>query len=178
MPESGNSAPPTAGKYLRHAPGSETHIGEGEFIVKRIFVAAIAVSMLSGCMTTLQHREAVQDDSADRMTVGKVQREIKVGMSGAQVAQVLGSPNIVSTDEQRREVWIYDKIATDTAYSTSTGGISTLVLAWGGSAAGLAAPGFSQAGGASSKSQRTLTVIIKFDEGKAVRDFAYHTSRF
>ena len=31
---------------------------------------------------------------------------------------------------------------------------------------------------ASSTSQRTLTVIIKFDEEKKVRDFAYHTSRF
>jgi hypothetical protein len=27
-------------------------------------------------------------------------------------------------------------------------------------------------------SQRTLTVIIKFDEHDRVRDFAYHTSRF
>jgi len=34
-----------------------------------------------------------------------------------------------------------------------------------------------EAGGAS-KSQRTLTIIIKFDEDEKVRDFAYHTSRF
>jgi hypothetical protein len=49
------------------------------------------------------------------MTVGKVQKEIRVEMSSADVAQALGSPNIVSTDEERREVWIYDKIATDRA---------------------------------------------------------------
>jgi outer membrane protein assembly factor BamE (lipoprotein component of BamABCDE complex) len=158
--------------------GFKTHITEGEVIVKKVLVTAMAVSLLSGCMTAVQHKEAVQDDSADRMTVGKVQREIRVGMSGADVAQVLGSPNIVSTDEQRREVWIYDKIATDTAYSTSSGGVSALILGWGGSIAGGAAPGYSQGSGASSKSQRTLTVIIKFDESKKVRDFAYHTSRF
>lgn len=146
--------------------------------MKKIVVAAMATSLLSGCMTAAQHREAVQDDSTDRMTVGKVQREIRVGMSGAEVAQVLGSPNIVSTDEQRREVWIYDKIATDTAYSTSNGGVSALILGWGGSVGGGVAPGYSQGSGASSKSQRTLTVIIKFDESKKVRDFAYHTSRF
>ena len=32
--------------------------------------------------------------------------------------------------------------------------------------------------GAASTSQKTLTVIIKFDNDKRVRDFAYHTSRF
>jgi len=101
------------------------------------------------------------------MTVGKVQKEIRVGMSGAEVAQVLGSPNIVSTDEERREVWIYDKIATDRAYSSSSGGVNALILGFGGSSAG-----------ASSTSQRTLTVIIKFDKSGKVRDFAYHTSRF
>jgi len=42
----------------------------------------------------------------DRLTVGKVQGEIKVGMPASQVAELLGSPNIVTTDDQRREVWI------------------------------------------------------------------------
>lgn len=146
--------------------------------MRSIIVLAMAVALLAGCMSAAQHRVAVQDDSVDRMTVGKVQREIRVGMSGAEVVQVLGSPNIVSTDEQRREVWIYDKIATDTAYSTSSGGVSALILGIGGSVAGGVAPGFNQSSGASSKSQRTLTVIIKFDENKRVRDFAYHASRF
>ena len=146
--------------------------------MKKLLISAIAVVFLSGCMMTPQHRRAVRDDSGDRMTVGKVQKEIRVGMSGAEVAQVLGSPNIVSTDEERREVWIYDKISTETAYSTSEGGIASLILVGltdvflggGGGASGTS--------GASSTSQRTLTVIIKFDEDKQVRDFAYHTSRF
>ena len=47
----------------------------------------------------------------DRLTVGKVQGEIKVGMAASQVAELLGSPNIVTTDEKRREVWIFDKIS-------------------------------------------------------------------
>ena len=142
--------------------------------MKTLWVAGITVAFLSGCMTATQHREAVQNDAAERMTVGKVQREIRVGMSGAEVAQVLGSPNIVSTDEQRREVWIYDKISTETAYSTSSGGVAALILGGIGAAGG----GYSRSAGAKSKSQRTLTVIIKFDESKQVRDFAYHTSRF
>jgi outer membrane protein assembly factor BamE (lipoprotein component of BamABCDE complex) len=133
-------------------------------------------------MSASQHRSAVQDNSSDRLTVGTVQREIRVGMSGADVAAVLGSPNIVSSDEKRREIWIYDKIATDRVYSSSSGGVNTLILGGGiiGTVpigAGVGA-GASRGAGASSTSQRTLTVIIKFDNDKKVHDFAYHTSRF
>ena len=133
-------------------------------------------------MSAQEHRAAVQSQDGDKLTVGAVQREIRVGMSGAQVAQVLGSPNIVSTDEQSREVWIYDKIATDRAYSQSSGGVSALILGGmilgPGLAGGAGGTGYSAGAGASSTSQRTLTVIIKFDNEKKVRDFAYHTSRF
>lgn len=129
-------------------------------------------------MSAAQHREAVQDNSADRLTVGTVQKEIRVGMSGADVAQVLGSPNIVTTDEKRREVWVYDKISTEVAYSKSSGGLSTLVFGAVGSGVGSGGVGGSRDAGAASSSQRTLTVVIKFDNDGKVRDFAYHTSRF
>ena len=131
-----------------------------------LFIAILSASILVGCATAGEHRKNVQDDTGDKVTVGTVQKEIKQGMSGAEVAAALGSPNIVSTDEKRREVWIYDKIATDRVVSNSgvAGGLILFV-------------GASQSGAAST-SQRTLTVIIKFDEQKMVRDFAYHTSRF
>jgi len=142
-----------------------------------ILLFSLAV-FLTGCQTAAYHKGQVQDNSTDRMTVGNVQREVRVGMSGADVAQVLGSPNIVSTDGERREVWIYDKISTDTAYSSSSSGVNALILGISsGVAGGLGAAGNSSAG-ARSTSQRTLTVIIKFDKSGKVRDFAYHTSRF
>jgi outer membrane protein assembly factor BamE (lipoprotein component of BamABCDE complex) len=131
-----------------------------------IQLGLLTALLLSGCQSVTSHRADVQDNSIDRMTVGKVQREIRVGMSSADVAQILGSPNIVSTDEERREVWIYDKIATDRATSSSVGGVNVLVLGFGSSAE------------VSSTSQRTLTVVIKFDNNGKVRDFAYNTSRF
>ena len=146
--------------------------------MKGFVLLAAILAILPGCMTAEQHRSAVQDDSSDRVTAGTVQREIRVGMSGAEVAEVLGSPNIVSTDEQRREVWIYDKIATDTVHSSSSGGVSSLILGIGNSVAGLVDPNYHQSAGATSTSQRTLTIIVKFDESKNVRDFAYHTSSF
>ncbi len=138
----------------------------------------IPIAMLGGCQTAAEHKAQVQDASTDRLSVGKVQREIKVGMSGADVAQVLGSPNIVTTDEERREVWIYDKIATDRVYSTSSGGVGALILGIGGNTAIAAGGSGSSNAGAASTSQRTLTVIVKFDKASRVRDFAYHQSSF
>ena len=138
--------------------------------------------ILMGCMSAAEHRQEVRDDETDRITVGKVQREIRVGMMSAEVVEALGSPNIVSTDEQRREVWVYDKIATERVYSTTSGGVSALILAGGASGGaaggGGALPGFSQSAGATSKTQRTLTIIIKFDKENKVRDFAYRQSTF
>ena len=142
------------------------------------FAIALAALVISGCQSVGAHRAAVQGDSTDRLTVGTVQRQIRVGMSSAQVAQVLGSPNIVSSDDERREVWVYDKVATDRAYSASSGGVQALVLGFGGAAAGGIGGGAGASAGASSTSQRTLTVVIKFDHERKVRDFAYHTSRF
>jgi outer membrane protein assembly factor BamE (lipoprotein component of BamABCDE complex) len=138
-----------------------------------ILVALLA----SGCMSAGEHRAAVQGDG-DKLTVGRVQREIKVGMTGAEVARVLGSPNIVTTDEERREVWVYDKVATESAYSESRGGVAALVLAGSGGAGGAAAPVYGSSAGARSTTQRTLTVIVKFDKESRVRDFAYHASQF
>lgn len=144
----------------------------------KYFIILIVAGLFLSCQNAKTHRAAVQDDTADRVTVGVVQKEIRVGMSSAEVAGVLGSPNIVSTDEARREVWIYDKIATDRAYSTSSGGISALILGWGSDAAGGLGAGMSGSSGASSTSQRTLTIFIYYDHDGKVRDFAYHSSRF
>lgn len=136
-------------------------------------LALALICTLSGC-TARHHVEDVRADDADRVTVGTVQKEIRLGMSGAEVAEVLGSPNIVTTDTERRETWVYDKISSEVAYSRSEGSVVGLIF--GGSGGGLG--GGSASAGATSTSQRTLTVVIKFDENKLVRDFSYHTSRF
>ena len=153
--------------------------------LSRIFLSMCLVPLAFysiGCMTAQQHYEDTHGPQERQMTVGMVQKEIKKGMSGAEVAEVLGSPNIVTTDAEGREVWVYDKISTDVTYSRSSGGgiiglliggVSGDVLAGGG-----AGGSFSKSAGAESTTQRTLTVVIKFDENKMVRDFAYHSSKF
>ena len=136
-----------------------------------IRIALLAgILVLSGC-TAGQYYNPEADEN---LTVGAVQKEIRIGMAGGEVAEVLGSPNIVSTDENRNEVWIYDKISTQYVRADASAGI----LALGGGSDVLAGAGASGRQSSGATSQRTLTVVIKFDENKRVRDFAYHTSRF
>jgi len=137
--------------------------------IRSVATTMMAAVVLAGCVGVGEHAGAVRDaqQAGDRMTVGTVQREIRVGMTSSDVVAALGSPNMVTTDDKRRETWVYDKVATETAYSSDVGGVG--VLFFGGYRAG---------SGAASTNQRTLTVIIKFDEASRVRDFSYRSSSF
>ncbi len=139
---------------------------EGHPMKRAWIVAGLCLSIAAaGC----EGRTAViKDDKTkeDRLTVGKVQGEIKVGMPASQVAELLGSPNIVTTDEKRREVWIYDKVSTDRV-DTASSVYGTIIIL-----------GATSSESSRSQRQRTLTIIIKYDEEKKVRDFAYNYTQF
>ena len=142
-----------------------------------------------GCiqhMSAAEHQQSLGSTQEREMTVGVVQKEIRVGMSQADVAVALGSPNIVTKDSVGDETWIYDKIATEASYSSSSqsegvgvggaaGGLLDKVLILGG--VGYSRGATSQAG-ASATTQKTLTVVIKFDKRSLVKDFSYHASKF
>ena len=140
------------------------------------------VLTLTGCMSAHQHYQQTHGAQERQMTVGTVQKEIRKGMSAADVAETLGSPNMVTTDAEGREVWVYDKISTDVTYSKDSGGLGAALLIGSASGGvfggGLGSADYSRSAGARSKTQRTLTVVIKFDAQKKVRDFSYHSSRF
>ena len=141
---------------------------------RKITLVAITVLVAAGCSATHHAADVREADDTDRVTVGTVQKEIRIGMSAADVATALGSPNIVTTDDERQETWIYDKISRDVTYSRSSGAIVGLIVGSSGGGAGVG----STDAGSTSTSQRTLTVVIKFDGEDKVRDFSYHTSRF
>lgn len=119
---------------------------------------------LAGCAQKASwHADEVAKSEKQTLTAGEVQRNIHKGMTNAAVAEVLGSPNVVSTDEDGREVWVYDRFHTEKVVSVSNGLTFTLS---------------DVAAGASRTSQSMITVIVKFDHGHKVRDVAYHQSRF
>lgn len=140
--------------------------------MKKLLIAiplfCLTLVSLSGCYPTSladQQRDMnAAKGEGDNLSIGKVQKEIRVGMSSADVIGALGSPNMVTTDEKRREVWVYDKVSTEGMASTSKG------------------TGFlwfpTDRNAVVSRTQKTLTIVIKFDEKGLVRDFAYNTSKF
>jgi hypothetical protein len=100
------------------------------------------------------------------MTV--VQKEFR-RMSGADVAEALGSPNIVTKDSAGNETWVYDKIASEVSYSKDAGGTGLIINLFGG---------YNREAGAVSTTQKTLTVVIKYDAKGLVESFSYHASKF
>ena len=133
--------------------------------VVMMLVSIAALSVLAGCKNVPQQRQEMRDGSEQKLTLGVAQREIREGMSQADVAQALGSPNMVTRDANGVETWIYDKISTEFTYSNSAGGAALLLGTVSGSA------------GVSSRSQRTLTIILKFTDGKVTK-FTYSASSF
>lgn len=117
-----------------------------------------------------------------QMTLGLVQRNIKVGTSQADVAEILGSPNIVTQDANGLETWIYDKVSSITAYGSSGFGVGVGGLGGGygsgGFGGGLANVGYNKNGGVNQSVQKTLTVVLKFDNNHNVSSFTYHMSAF
>ena len=135
---------------------------------------------IGGCIAAAE--QAARDSREQEMTLGRAQKEIRVGMSQADVAAALGSPNIVSKDSEGNESWIYDKIATQVSYAEDTGGISagaagiTAVSSWLLGLSGQAQ--YSKSTGTQTQTQKTLTVVIKFDENGLVNNLSYHSSKF
>lgn len=87
-------------------------------------------------------------------------------MSQSDVAVALGSPNIVTREDNDNETWIYDKIATEASQSSDSGGLWLLL------------GNYDKSAGASASTQRTLTVVIKFDSYRRVDSFTYHSTKF
>ena len=106
------------------------------------------------------------DTNKTNLTAGVAQREIRKGMSGGEVATVLGSPNIVTSGPEGTEVWIYDQMSTRVEASSAGTGVWFII--------GVT----NQNTGAVKTSQSTLTIVVKFDAAKKVTDVAYHQSKF
>jgi outer membrane protein assembly factor BamE (lipoprotein component of BamABCDE complex) len=129
--------------------------------MKALYIAIIAAPLLAGC----QHQAYNGSEDTKQITLGTVQSQVKKGVSSSEVIEALGSPNVISTDKEGREVWVYDKFATENSSSgASTGLIPGLFV--------------NASSSSSSTSQSTMTIIVKFDKNHLVRDVAYHRSKF
>jgi len=117
-----------------------------------------------------------------QMTLGRVQRDIKIGTSQADVAAILGAPNIVTQDADGKETWIYDKVSSITSYNSSGFGVGIGGIGGGygsdGFGGGLINIGHNRRNGTVQSVQKTLTVVLKFDANGNVANLTYHMSAF
>ena len=84
--------------------------------------------------------------------------------------KVLGAPNIISKDKLGNETWTYDRISRDAQSNSRSGAGFGALFGW------VFAGGSSSA--SSTTSNKSLTVIITFDDNKNVIDYAYQSLEF
>ena len=130
----------------------------------RTAASLVSIALIAGC-APIDTKPVTTRNSA--LTHGNVQMKLKVGeTTQTEVLETFGAPNITSMDGSGQEVWTYQRHAT-VSQSSSANGYFTILLA--GVDAHVA--GFEQ-------SQRTMTLIIKFDSKKVVSDFRSRASEF
>jgi outer membrane protein assembly factor BamE (lipoprotein component of BamABCDE complex) len=134
---------------------------------KNLLTIALTGALLTGCKSAQELRQDVTaDQGPSTFSLGQVQSTIHKGTSQEQVLSTLGAPNIVTNDDHGNETWVYDKISTEGARASSGGGGSLILF------------GASSKANAYEATQKTLTVMIKFDGRKHVQTVNYHQSKF
>ena len=123
----------------------------------------ITLFVVSGCSNA-------PNETTSKLTLGLVQSTVTKGASQTDITKVLGAPNIISKDKQGNETWTYDRISREAQSSSGSGVGFGALFGW------VFAGGRSSA--SSSTSNKSLTVIITFDDNKSVIDYAYQSLEF
>ena len=110
---------------------------------------------ISGCayqapLATIPARQI----ETQKITLGSVQSSVKKGASSSDVINALGSPNIVTSNQDGSEMWVYDKIVTEAEMAS---GQNTAVT---------------------TRSTRTMIVTIKFDKSQRVDTVSYRQTSY
>ncbi len=144
----------------------------------RTIVVALALAAGAGCALDAPPASPAASVPARELTAGLVQRDVHAGMAAAEVVAALGSPNIVTRGSDGREVWVWDRVATDTTTAENSGSIAGVVSGAGANVGGAVAGWGSARRGRTTTSQSTLTVVVRFDEASRVSSVSLHASRF
>lgn len=160
--------------------------------MKKILLFAVMFSLANPSFAVVQSAKVTKNlvpAQEQEFTLGLVQRQVKVGASQDEVAIALGSPNIVTQDSEGKETWIYDKISssiTDRNKAESMIENSTYTRYFWHDLLTFVTLGLinkdvkpemkdvSQV----VTTQKTLTVVIKFDKTNRVEAVTYHMSKF
>jgi len=120
---------------------------------------------------------------ASALSYGMVTSQVvKDKTTQADLLQLFGGPNIATTDNEGTETWVYERSVTQTDVSSrnqnwqAAAGLDLFFSHVGANAQG----GGGQAAGASSvaSSFRSLTVVVKFNPNKTVKNYDVRSSQF
>jgi outer membrane protein assembly factor BamE (lipoprotein component of BamABCDE complex) len=109
--------------------------------------------------------------------------QIKKGVTTQEeIVRNFGAPNITTNNAAGNEVWVYDRISTETqqdGWSEANRFQQFLGIPLYPGTAGMSAQqSSSKYGGGRSSRSSTLTVIIDFDKSKRVSDYAVRATQF
>ena len=160
--------------------------------------AVIAVTLLvSGCMSApqVQSTEAPTtplanavaappaQSGASALSYGVVTATVVKGKTTqADLLQMFGGPNISTTDAEGVESWVYERSVSQTdvaSRSNNWQAAANLGVSFGQAQIGASGGGGSSGAAASTASSfRSLTVIVKFNSNRTVKDFSVRASQF
>ena len=123
--------------------------------IRLLTLAAACSFLLIACappvpLATIPARQI----ETQKVTLGNVQRIVKKGASSADVIGALSSPNIVTSNKDGTETWVYDKIMTESESATGPNGAVSV------------------------SSTRTMIVVIKFDQAHQVETVQYRQTSY
>ena len=120
------------------------------FILSGVFCCALLGCAPPAPFATIPARQI----ETQKVTLGNVQMVVKKGASSADVIGALSSPNIVTSNKDGTETWVYDKIMTESETAHGNNGMVSV------------------------RSTRTMIVVIKFDREHRVETVQYRQTSY
>jgi hypothetical protein len=142
-----------------------------------VTLGAVAVGVLPPAAGAGEPAKA-KDASSSAFTLGMVQKELRAGLSQADVVERLGAPNILTRDGEGREAWVYDKVSSEVEASSGNVGVAGAGTGVAGTFVGLLGISAGKRSEKARSSQRTLTVVVRFSTAGQVESYSWHDSRF
>ena len=162
-----------------------------------VLIACLAAAALGGCAsappdqsttapaTALSNSVAAPpaQSGASALSYGVVTAAVERGKTTQlELIQLFGGPNISTIDGEGVETWVYERSVSQTDAANKSPNwqaAANLGLSFGNAQLGASGGGGSSGSGFSSASSfRSLTVIVKFNPNKTVKDYSVRASQF
>jgi len=139
--------------------------------MKKILLLILILSIATSSFAAMRSAKVTKNNKsaptpAQELTLGTVQKYVQTGTTQSAVVKVLGSPNIVTRDAYGKDTWIYDKMSSSESYNENSNYSNFIFI------------GHRKARANVEDVQKTLTVVIKFNDNYKVDSYTYYMSQF